>query len=89
MADGISAVFGWISLFLCPFLLFGVIGWIVKNYYSEGWGITLIVTGVVLGIILAEYIRRKTDLNDYNSQLSSSKDIDEWLKKEREKLKNK
>lgn len=66
MDDIMEAVY-WIQLFLAPFIPFSIIGVIIYfNNTNYGWlCIVLIILGGVLGIILAERIRRKYGTSNY------------------------
>lgn len=87
------AVFKWIKIFLAPVFLFGLSGLAVlfnsENTFYEYLGVFCIVIGVIFGIFLAEYIRKEYGLIEFDARVETTPDIDEWLKKEREKLKNK
>jgi hypothetical protein len=75
----------WLQAFAAPVILFGLIAlWV----YSKGEkypvpAILLLAIGVVTGVVLAEYIRRKIGLETFFSGISDSRAIDEKLKEKK------
>lgn len=68
----------WLQAFAAPVILFGLIGlWINKIDFF----IPLLVIGVITGIILAEYIRRKIGLEIFFARIYGPNQMDEKFKK--------
>ncbi|MBL7724852.1 MAG: hypothetical protein JNK27_11915 [Chitinophagaceae bacterium] len=64
----------WFHVFLSPVLLLGLIGlWIG----SEKMLFLLLAIGGVIGIVLAEYIRRKIGLSIFFSRIYGPNEMDE------------
>lgn len=59
----------WLQLFLCPVILFAITGLLIGDQYFL---FILLVLGVISGIILAEYIRKKTGLSAFFARLFSN-----------------
>lgn len=87
------AVFKWVKVFLAPVFLFGLAGLAVlvnaESQFYEYIGTLIIGIGIIFGIFLAEYVRKHYGLIEFDARDEATPDIDEWLKKERDKLKNK
>lgn len=64
----------WFQAFLSPVLLFGLIG---LGIGSEKLVFILLVIGGVIGIVLAEYIRRKIGLSTFFSRIYGPNEMDE------------
>lgn len=68
----------WLGIFIVPrgiLSFFGV--WIyLKNESNLSYSIILIVVGILLGIFLAEKIRKKYGLSNFFGRLSATPDID-------------
>lgn len=70
----------WFQAFLSPVLLFGLIGlWIG----SEKILFLLLAIGGIIGIVLAEYIRRKIGLSTFFSRIYGPNEMDEKLKRDK------
>lgn len=70
----------WLHALLSPVLLLGLIGlWIG----SEKVIFTLLIIGAVIGIFLAEYIRRKIGLSTFFSRIYGPNEMDEKFKKKK------
>ena len=68
----------WLHAFAAPVILCGLIGlWIG----SMKLFVPLLVIGGVVGIIVAEYIRRKIGLEIFFSRIYGPNEMDEKLKK--------
>ena len=67
----------WLGIFIVPSgILFFASLWVYyENENSLFWPIVIFVLGIVLGILLAEYIRKHYGLNNFWSRLSSSPDV--------------
>jgi multisubunit Na+/H+ antiporter MnhF subunit len=79
----IIAVFFWIQAFAAPLILFGLLGLLI---YSKGekyflTAILLFVIGIIGGIIVAEYIRRKIGLSTFFGRIYGPNEMDEKFKK--------
>lgn len=75
----------WLQAFAASLILFGLL---VLWVYSKGEkysvpAIILLAIGVVTGVMLAEYIRRRTGLETFFSGISDSRAIDEKLKEKK------
>lgn len=73
----------WLQAFAAPVILFGLLGLLV---YSKGENylliaIVLLGIGVVAGIVIAEYIRRKVGLDTFFGRIYGPNEMDEKLKK--------
>lgn len=69
----------WIKIFLAPTLLFGFIGFAV-NYNANNitiaiLGYLIIIIGLVVGVLLAEYVRKKHGIIEFDSRIYSSDDV--------------
>jgi hypothetical protein len=85
--DDIMEVIYWIQLFMAPFLPLSIIGIIIYfNNTNYGWlCVTLMLVGVVLGIILAERIRRKYGTTTYMGRIKGNSEfIEEKKPKDKE-----
>ena len=67
----------WLQAFLCPVILFGLIGFLITSDIS----VVALIIGAIAGIILAEYIRRKIGLSTFFGRIYGSNEIDEKRKK--------
>lgn len=70
----------WFHAFLSPVLLFGLIGLAIG---SEKLVFILLVIGGIIGIVLAEYIRRKIGLDTFFSRIYGPNEMDEKLKRKK------
>ena len=68
----------WLQAFIAPVILFGLIGLAIGAVKTI---IILLVVGSIVGIILAEWIRRKIGLDTFFSRIYGPNDMDEKLKK--------
>lgn len=73
----INAIY-WLGIFIVPTGIMSFLGiWIyIKNESNLLYSIILIIVGLVLGIFLAEKIRRKYGLDNFFGRLSATPDID-------------
>jgi hypothetical protein len=75
----------WLQAFVAPVILFGLIAlWVASRgeKYSN-FAIVLLGIGVVAGIIVAEYIRRKIGLETFFARIYEPNEMDEKLKKKK------
>jgi hypothetical protein len=72
----INAIF-WVMAFIVPAGAFGFIAFLLYNKSSENlpYSILLAVVGVVLGALLAEYIRKKYGLLNFFSRLIATPEL--------------
>ena len=73
----ISVLF-WLQAFTSPVILFAVI-WFFTD--SEKLFMPFMIAGGVIGIIVAEYIRRKIGLDVFFARIYGPNEMDEKLKK--------
>jgi hypothetical protein len=77
----VQAIF-WLQAFAAPVLLFGFIAVLV--YIKTGRTtvpIVLVAIGIIIGIVVAEYIRRKYGLDSFFGRIYGPNDMDENFKK--------
>jgi hypothetical protein len=67
----------WLQAFIVPVIVLGVISFFV----SPGLRIFLLIAAVILGILVAEYIRRRFGLESFFGRIYGPNDMDEKLKK--------
>lgn len=72
----------WLQAFFSPVLIMGLIGFFIN---SGKMMIILLSIGVLAGIIVAEYIRRKIGLDSFFGRIYGPNDWDERVKKKRSK----
>jgi uncharacterized membrane protein YfcA len=86
--EDIMEVIYWIQIFLAPFLPLSIIGVIIYfNNVNYSWlCIVLIIIGAVLGIILAERIRRKYGTTTYMGRIKGNSEFinEDKIKEKRE-----
>lgn len=70
----------WLQAFLCPFLILVILGFFITKDIS----VVALVIGGVLGIILAEYIRRKIGLDVFFARIYGPNSMDEKFNKKKE-----
>ena len=77
----VQAIF-WLQAFAAPVLVSGAIAFFVyANNENNKWlPITILVTGVIAGIWLAEFIRRKYGLDTFFARIYGPNKMDEKLK---------
>jgi hypothetical protein len=68
----------WLQAFAAPVILFGFIGLLTD---SANFFISLIIIGAILGVVFAEYIRRKIGLDTFFGKLYGTNEMDEKIKK--------
>ena len=68
----------WLQAFIAPLILFGLIGFLIG---SMKLFIPLVIAGGVVGIIVAEYIRRKIGLETFFARRYGPNEMDKKLKK--------
>lgn len=85
----IIGIFKWIKIFFSPFLFLGIVGLAVfsnaETVLMEYLGIGIIIFGIVCGILLAEYVRKKHGLIEFDARIDATPDLDEHLKTKNEK----
>jgi len=74
----IVSIIYWLQAFVAPVIIFGVIGIAINNKRVL---LILLVTGAVVGIIFAEYIRRKFGLATFFARIYGPNEMDEKLTK--------
>jgi hypothetical protein len=69
----------WLWAFAVPVIIAGLPAWYLyeKEHKNLPYSILLLIAGIVLGVILAEAIRRKHGLVSFFSRLSATPDLDE------------
>ena len=63
----------WLQAFAAPVILFGLIGLAIGN---EADFYVLLSTGILTGIIVAEYIRRKIGLSTFFARIYGPNEMD-------------
>jgi MFS family permease len=75
--EAIAEFFYWLGIFLSPFLASVLVAYLL--HYSLGWSsfisVLVLVVGIVGGILLAEYIRRKYGCSNFWARLSGTSEI--------------
>lgn len=71
----------WLQAFAAPFILFGLIG---LAFRDETTFFVLLGIGVVAGIIVAEYIRRKIGLDVFFGRIYGPNEMDKKIRKKSE-----
>ena len=71
----------WIQAFISPTLLLGLIGVFIG---SERATIVLLIIGAVIGIFVAEYIRRKIGLDIFFARIYGPNQMDEKYNKKKD-----
>ena len=67
----IVQVLFWLQAFAAPFLLSGIIAFIIysKNEKNEWIALLVLIIGLISGIIVAEFIRRHYGLDTFFSRI--------------------
>jgi hypothetical protein len=67
----------WLQVFASPFLFSGIVAFIIysSNEKHKIIAIAVLCTGIIAGILLAEYIRRKYGLSTFFGNLYGSGDL--------------
>ncbi|MEI9959039.1 MAG: hypothetical protein WDM90_22610 [Ferruginibacter sp.] len=73
----INAIY-WLGIFISPVLIFSfVVLWLYSNNTTSlSLSILIGILGLILGILFAEYVRRKYGLNNFFGGTSPAADID-------------
>jgi hypothetical protein len=71
----------WLQAFLSPVIISGLIGFVITSDIS----IPALIVGVILGIITAEYIRKKIGLSTFFGRIYGPNEMDEKFKKKKNK----
>ena len=84
IAKWLVRILFWLQAFAAPVLIFGFLSFIMytKGDQNTGLAILLLVTGVIAGTILAEWIRRKYGLETFFSKIYGSPELDDPEKRE-------
>ena len=69
----------WLQAFLAPVVISVLIGFAITSDIS----ISALIIGVLLGIIIAEYIRRKIGLSVFFGRIYGRNEMDEKYKKKK------
>lgn len=74
----VSCVY-WVWCFIVPVIIMGIPAWLLYSAKKENvfGSILLLFTGIVLGILFAERVRKKEGLISFFGRLISSPDIPE------------
>lgn len=67
----IATILYWLQLFLCPVLILGLVFSLITKEIS----IPAIIVGGLIGIIAAEYVRRKIGLDTFFAGMYGSDEI--------------
>ena len=80
----------WLQAFAAPALLFGLIAlWVYSGNEKNGFpALVLLILGVIAGIAVAEYIRRKIGLETFFGRLYGPSEMDEKLKRQKDQKKS-
>jgi hypothetical protein len=76
----IVTIIYWLQAFAAPVIFFGLIALWTNS--SKQIVIILLIIGVLAGIVLAEYIRRKIGLDTFFARIYGPNAMDDKLKKE-------
>jgi uncharacterized membrane protein len=72
----------WLQAFAAPIIVFGVIAFLIYNKTTNASiAILIFSVGIVTGIILAEFIRRKYGLENFFAVIHGSDGSDEKVEK--------
>ena len=69
--NSIIQVFRWLQIFISPVIIFGIIA-LFTYENNKTIAIFLLVTGIIIGISMAELVRRKYGLSNFFSRLYSN-----------------
>lgn len=72
-------IFFWVWLFIVPTAILGFLSFVVYKRSTDNlfFSIILLLIGVILGIALAEYIRKKYGLDIFFGKLLSTPELDD------------
>jgi len=71
-------IFYWLLIALCPIIATSIISFLIWNLSASFFGGFLIEgCGILAGIYLAEYIRKKYGCSNFYSKLMNTSDLDE------------
>lgn len=72
----VSCVY-WTWCFLVPVIIMGIPAWLLYSVKKENvfWSILLLLTGIVLGILFAEWVRKKEGLISFFGAIHKQADI--------------
>ena len=73
----INTIF-WLWLFIVPTGIMGFLGfWLYEKHHDNlFYSIIITVVGIILGIVLAEHVRKKYGLDNFFGRLLATPDID-------------
>ncbi|HEV7779931.1 MAG TPA: hypothetical protein VGO58_01630 [Chitinophagaceae bacterium] len=77
----IVTIIYWLQLFLCPAIICGAAGSLIEKQVS----IFALILGAVIGIVAAEYVRKKIGLDIFFAGIHGSKQILEKLDENKKK----
>jgi hypothetical protein len=88
MDDIMEAIY-WFQIFLAPFIPLSIVGIVIYfNNTNCGWLCTLLmIVGVILGVILAERIRRKYGTTTYMGRIKGNSEFIEDKSKDKKESK--
>lgn len=74
----------WLWVFIVPAAILGFLAFLLYNKSSDNlpFSIIILVVGVVLGVLLAEYIRKKYGLDYFFGKLLSTPELENDKKEE-------
>lgn len=75
--DRVLNIFSWISIFLSPVFVAGLIAFLLWNNYEISNTIiyVIILIGAICGVLLAKRATKNKSASDFNSEIYSTKDI--------------
>jgi hypothetical protein len=71
----IVTILYWLQLFICPVLICGISGFFI----TKDLPVVALIIGVVIGVVAAEYVRRKIGLDTFFAGIYGSKQINDKL----------
>jgi TctA family transporter len=68
----------WLQLFIVPVIVFSFVAfWIYgKDHSNKVYALLLVLAGILLGIFIAEKVRRKYGLSNFFGRMASTSDAD-------------
>ncbi len=87
--ETIFRFFYWVRIALSPIILFGIFALIAYFNFDTPINLFLaggfVLIGLILGVVLAEYARKKHGTIEFSARVMASPDFDEVAKKEKTK----
>ena len=79
IVKGFVDVMFWLWLFILPTSLLGIMGFLLYDASSENlpYFILLLIFGVILGVVFAEYIRNRYGLDYFFSRIIATLELDD------------